>query len=189
MRGGRHRVHRAQGRLRRHLGAHRTRPTTVECLSFADLYALIGPESEGFDNWTDAPGAGHRAGLDHRVPRRRPRHHRPRRGVRHLRQLHRDRLRRHRRGAARGRRRSPRTRPRPPGPTTSRRPTTTSSSRASRAEDGSLGWVGFAFAEEAGDQVKEIADRRRARRRLRRADRRDHRRRQRTRSPGRSTST
>jgi phosphate transport system substrate-binding protein len=26
----------------------------VECLSFADLYALIGPESEGFDNWRDA---------------------------------------------------------------------------------------------------------------------------------------
>ena len=27
---------------------------TIECLSFADLYALIGPESEGFANWTDA---------------------------------------------------------------------------------------------------------------------------------------
>jgi phosphate transport system substrate-binding protein len=26
----------------------------VECLSFADLYALIGPESEGFNNWSDA---------------------------------------------------------------------------------------------------------------------------------------
>jgi phosphate transport system substrate-binding protein len=25
----------------------------VECLSFADLYALIGPESEGFANWSD----------------------------------------------------------------------------------------------------------------------------------------
>jgi phosphate transport system substrate-binding protein len=25
-----------------------------ECLSFADLYALIGPESEGFSNWSDA---------------------------------------------------------------------------------------------------------------------------------------
>jgi phosphate transport system substrate-binding protein len=24
------------------------------CLSFADLYALVGPESEGFDNWKDA---------------------------------------------------------------------------------------------------------------------------------------
>lgn len=26
----------------------------VECLSFADLYALIGPESTGFANWSDA---------------------------------------------------------------------------------------------------------------------------------------
>jgi phosphate transport system substrate-binding protein len=26
----------------------------VECLSLADLYALIGPEAEGFDNWSDA---------------------------------------------------------------------------------------------------------------------------------------
>lgn len=27
---------------------------TVECLSFVDLYALSGPESQGFENWTDA---------------------------------------------------------------------------------------------------------------------------------------
>lgn len=26
----------------------------VSCLSFGDLYALLGPESQGFDNWTDA---------------------------------------------------------------------------------------------------------------------------------------
>ncbi|MFP5341360.1 MAG: substrate-binding domain-containing protein [Candidatus Limnocylindria bacterium] len=26
----------------------------VTCLSFADLYALLGPESQGFDNWSDA---------------------------------------------------------------------------------------------------------------------------------------
>jgi phosphate transport system substrate-binding protein len=26
--------------------------TGVTCLSFADLYALVGPESEGFDNWS-----------------------------------------------------------------------------------------------------------------------------------------
>jgi ABC-type phosphate transport system substrate-binding protein len=29
-------------------------PTPPECLSFADIYALMGPESEGFGNWTDA---------------------------------------------------------------------------------------------------------------------------------------
>ncbi len=28
--------------------------TSVECLSFADLYALLGIESEGFDSWSDA---------------------------------------------------------------------------------------------------------------------------------------
>lgn len=28
--------------------------SAVECLSFADLYALIGPESTGFANWSDA---------------------------------------------------------------------------------------------------------------------------------------
>lgn len=27
---------------------------SVECLSFVDLYSLLGPESEGFDNWADA---------------------------------------------------------------------------------------------------------------------------------------
>jgi phosphate transport system substrate-binding protein len=28
--------------------------TTVECLGYADLWALLGPDSEGFDNWQDA---------------------------------------------------------------------------------------------------------------------------------------
>lgn len=28
--------------------------TAVTCLSFADLYALLGPESQGFDSWADA---------------------------------------------------------------------------------------------------------------------------------------
>ena len=27
---------------------------TISCLNFADLYALMGPESQGFDNWSDA---------------------------------------------------------------------------------------------------------------------------------------
>jgi phosphate transport system substrate-binding protein len=30
----------------------------VECLDFLDLYALLGPESEGYDNWSDANGLG-----------------------------------------------------------------------------------------------------------------------------------
>ncbi len=32
--------------------------TAVECLSFIDLYALLGGESEGFDNWSDASDLG-----------------------------------------------------------------------------------------------------------------------------------
>jgi phosphate transport system substrate-binding protein len=28
--------------------------SAVECLNFHDLYALLGPESEGFENWSDA---------------------------------------------------------------------------------------------------------------------------------------
>lgn len=36
--------------------------TEVECLSFPDLYALFGPESEGFDNWSDANELGKAVG-------------------------------------------------------------------------------------------------------------------------------
>ena len=34
----------------------------VECLSFPDLYALLGPESEGFDRWSDANALGEKVG-------------------------------------------------------------------------------------------------------------------------------
>ena len=37
----------------------------VSCLDFADLYALIGPESEGFSNWSDASGLGAELGGSH----------------------------------------------------------------------------------------------------------------------------
>lgn len=37
----------------------------VSCLSFLDLYALLGPESQGFDRWSDADDlAGELAGLE-----------------------------------------------------------------------------------------------------------------------------
>ena len=39
--------------------------TDVECLSFADLYALIGPESTGFKNWSDADDLAAEVGADH----------------------------------------------------------------------------------------------------------------------------
>jgi len=34
----------------------------VTCLSFPDLYALLGPESEGFDDWSDASSLGAEVG-------------------------------------------------------------------------------------------------------------------------------
>ena len=36
--------------------------TAVECLSFPDLYALLGAESEGFENWSDANELGKEVG-------------------------------------------------------------------------------------------------------------------------------
>jgi phosphate transport system substrate-binding protein len=42
--------------------------STVECLSFADLYALIGPESEDFDNWSDAQALATELGSTTELP-------------------------------------------------------------------------------------------------------------------------
>jgi phosphate transport system substrate-binding protein len=39
--------------------------TAVECLSFKDLYALLGPESEGFENWSDANDLAEEIGAEH----------------------------------------------------------------------------------------------------------------------------
>lgn len=36
--------------------------TAIECLSFVDLYALLGGNSEGFDNWSDASDLGESLG-------------------------------------------------------------------------------------------------------------------------------
>ena len=36
----------------------------VTCLSFGDLYALLGPESQGFDNWSDADPLADEIGAD-----------------------------------------------------------------------------------------------------------------------------
>ncbi len=40
----------------------------VECLNFADLYALVGPESQGFGNWTDASALAKELGSDTELP-------------------------------------------------------------------------------------------------------------------------
>jgi phosphate transport system substrate-binding protein len=41
---------------------------TVECLSFADLYALVGPESTGFKKWTDASALAKELGSNTAFP-------------------------------------------------------------------------------------------------------------------------
>ncbi|HEY8546122.1 MAG TPA: substrate-binding domain-containing protein [Acidimicrobiales bacterium] len=40
----------------------------VECLSFADLYALIGPESQGVERWSDAQAIATELGSDTTFP-------------------------------------------------------------------------------------------------------------------------
>lgn len=37
----------------------------IECLDYKDLYALIGPESEGFENWSDANDLAEELGAGH----------------------------------------------------------------------------------------------------------------------------
>ena len=122
--------------------------TAVTCLSFADLYALIGPETTGFAKWSDARGDRHGARLEHRAPRRRA-------------------------GRSPARARSParstassssrsRRSPTERGQEGTTRPDYTASPNDNAIIDGiagtdtSLGWVGFAFAEENKDKVKEI---------------------------------
>ena len=41
---------------------------TVECLSYADLYALLGPESQGFGSWSDAQELAAELGSDIELP-------------------------------------------------------------------------------------------------------------------------
>jgi phosphate transport system substrate-binding protein len=40
----------------------------VECVSFADLYALIGPEAEGFENWSDGQAIATELGSTTQLP-------------------------------------------------------------------------------------------------------------------------
>jgi phosphate transport system substrate-binding protein len=42
--------------------------TAVKCLSFADLYALIGPESQGFKKWSDAQALAKELGSNTTFP-------------------------------------------------------------------------------------------------------------------------
>ena len=124
----------------------------VDCLNKGDLYALFGPESDGFDNWSDAnelATAGRRAP---ELPRRAADDRRARRGVRHLRLVH---------------RRSPgsRTGRAPRGPedkAASLRPDYQSSPNDNviiqgiEGSDSALGFVGFAYADQQGDSIKKL---------------------------------
>ena len=120
----------------------------VECVNFADLYALIGPEAEGFSTWADGAAIAGELGSTTELPDA---------------EL-----------ALSG-----------PGPESGTydsfvelalegyaeergQEPTTRTDYASSADDNtivanieasptSLGWVGYAFAEEAGDSVREIA--------------------------------
>jgi phosphate transport system substrate-binding protein len=122
-----------------------------ECLSFADLYALIGPEAEGFENWSDAQALAQELGSTTEFPEVPLDLTGPGTesgtydsfieialsGIAETRGLPEDQV------------------------------ETTRTDYESNADDNiiisnieasdsSLGWVGFAFAEEAGDQVTEI---------------------------------
>jgi hypothetical protein len=40
----------------------------VTCLTFADLYALTGPESQDFDSWSDAQALASELGSQTQLP-------------------------------------------------------------------------------------------------------------------------
>lgn len=128
---------------------------TIDCLSFADLYALIGPEAEGFANWSDAQQLATDLGssttfpdapLDITAPGEES-------------GTYDSFIELALKGIAETRAES--------GDITEDQVETTRPDYTSQADDNailtgiegsdsSLGWVGFAFAEEAGDQVKEL---------------------------------
>jgi phosphate transport system substrate-binding protein len=121
---------------------------SVECLSFADLYALIGPEAEGFKKWSDGSALATELGSATQLPDEDLDLTGP--------------------GTESGTYDSfieialksiAEERGKPADVTrTDYKASPDDNVIISNVEasDGSLGWVGFAYAEEAGDQVKEI---------------------------------
>jgi phosphate transport system substrate-binding protein len=45
-----------------------SKDTKINCLTFNDLYALVGPQSEGFDNWRDAQPLATQLGSTTKLP-------------------------------------------------------------------------------------------------------------------------
>jgi phosphate transport system substrate-binding protein len=120
---------------------------TVECLNFADLYALIGPEAEGVDTWSDASTIAEELGSTTELPDAELVLTGPGTESGTYDSFVEIALEDH--AEERG------------------QEATTRTDYASSADDNvivsnvessptSLGWVGFAFAEEAGDTVREI---------------------------------
>ena len=128
---------------------------SIDCLTFADLYALVGPEAEGFESWADAQQLATDLGssttfpdapLDITAPGEES-------------GTYDSFIELALKGIAETRAES--------GDITEDQVETTRPDYTSQADDNailtgiegsdsSLGWVGFAFAEEAGDQVKEL---------------------------------
>ena len=128
----------------------------VECLSFADLYALIGPESEGFGSWSDGQALATELGSTTQLPDADLQITAP--------------------GAESGTYDSfleivfadisearaeageiTEDQVETARPDYASQADDTAIISAMEASDTPLGWVGFAFAEEAGDEVKELA--------------------------------
>jgi phosphate transport system substrate-binding protein len=127
----------------------------LECLSFADLYALIGPEAEGVDNWKDASALAKELGSTTKLPDLSLDITAPGEESGTYDSFIELAL----ADAAEKRLEA--------GKITEDQAETTRPDYSSQADDnaiiqgiegadGSLGWVGFAFAEEAGDGVKEL---------------------------------
>jgi phosphate transport system substrate-binding protein len=121
---------------------------SVECLSFADLYALIGPEAEGFKKWSDGSSLATQLGSTTQLPDEDLDLTGP--------------------GTESGTYDSfielalakiAEGRGQPDDATRTdykASPDDNVIISNIEASDGSLGWVGFAYAEEAGDEVKEV---------------------------------
>jgi phosphate transport system substrate-binding protein len=121
----------------------------VTCLNKGDLYSLFGPESDGIDTWDGADSLAQQVGGTDNFPSAPLEITAPGRSPGPTTRSSSSPASRTRRS----RRACPRTRQRPCGRTTTPRRTTTRSSRDG-GSDSPLGFVGFAFAENAGDQVK-----------------------------------
>jgi len=128
---------------------------SVDCLSFADLYALIGPESQGVDSWADASELAAELGSTTELPDADLSISGPGEESGTYDSLielaFADIAEARVEAGALDEAAAESTRP-----DYQASPDDTVIIQAIEGAEGSLGWVGFAFAEEAGDTVKEL---------------------------------